>query len=187
MKPTLQSKNESWRNFQQINSVVLYIGIAALLWGSTAYNVILQRWSRGHRTRGQGQGHKKYLRPRPKTTLPRTDLLEAKTKDTGASVLQKTIFFSGDFKNKSLQKKLLLVLELHSRGFYVQAYADDLTVFITGAEMLWIWGMAQNWASEQELQFSSKKTKIVLFTHKRNLSSLSMNGSKLELSKEARL
>ena len=49
--------------------------------------------------------------------------------------------------------------------------------------------MAQNWASEQELQISSKKTKIVLFTHKRNpdLGSLSNNGSKLELSKKARL
>ena len=49
--------------------------------------------------------------------------------------------------------------------------------------------IAANWASKQELQFSSKKTEIVLFTHKRNpdLGSLSMNGSKLELSKEARL
>ena len=48
---------------------------------------------------------------------------------------------------------------------------------------------AANWALEQELQFSSKKTEIVLFTHKRNpdLSSLSMNGSKLELSEKARL
>ena len=61
--------------------------------------------------------------------------------------------------------------------------------------MLWIRGMARktiniaaNWASEQELQFSMR-TEIVLFTHKRNpeLGSLSMNGSKLELSKEARL
>ena len=50
--------------------------------------------------------------------------------------------------------------------------------------MLWIRGMpqkainiAENWALEQELQFSSKKTKIILFTHKRNpdLGSLSMN------------
>ena len=49
--------------------------------------------------------------------------------------------------------------------------------------------IAANWASEQELQFSSKKTQIVLFTHKWNpdLGSLSINGSKLELSKEARL
>ena len=69
-------------------------------------------------------------------------------------------------------------------------------MLVTGADMLWIRGMAQiainvaaNWASEQQLQFSSKKTEIVLFTHKRNsdLGSLSMNGSKLELFKEARL
>ena len=48
---------------------------------------------------------------------------------------------------------------------------------------------AAKWASEQELQFSRKKTEIVLFTFKRNpdLGSLSVNGSKLELSKEARL
>ena len=89
-----------------------------------------------------------------------------------------------------------LLLELRSRGFYVQAYADDLAILVTGADMLWIRGMAQkainiaaNWASEQELQFSSKKTETVLFTHKRNpdLGSLTMNGSKLELSKEAKL
>ena len=88
------------------------------------------------------------------------------------------------------------MLELRSRGFYVQAYADDLAVLVTGADMLWIRGMAQkainiatNWALDQELQFSSKKTEIILFTHKRNpdLGSLSMNGKKLELSKEARL
>ena len=69
-------------------------------------------------------------------------------------------------------------------------------MLVTGANMLWIISMAQkainiaaNWASEQELQFSSKKTEIVLFTHKRkpDLGYQSMNGSKLELSKEARL
>ena len=45
------------------------------------------------------------------------------------------------------------------------------------------------WVSEQELQFSSKKTEIVLFTHKRNpdLGFLSMIGLKLELSKNAKL
>ena len=89
-----------------------------------------------------------------------------------------------------------LLLELRGRGFYVQAYADDLAVLVTGADMLWIRGIIQkainiaaNWALEQELQFSSKKTEIALFTHKRNsdLGSLSMNGTKLELSKEARL
>ena len=62
--------------------------------------------------------------------------------------------------------------------------------------MLWIRGMAQkainiatNWTLEQELQFSNKKTENVLFSHKRNpdLGSLSVNSTKLELSKEARL
>ena len=62
--------------------------------------------------------------------------------------------------------------------------------------MLWIGGMAQkviniaaNLALEQELQFSSKKTEILRFTLKWNpdLGFLSINGSKLELSKEARL
>ena len=35
-----------------------------------------QRWSRGHKARGQGQGHKKNPRPR-------TGMLEAKAKDQG--------------------------------------------------------------------------------------------------------
>ena len=68
----------------------------------------------------------------------------------------------------------LCLKQLASRGFYVQAYSDDLAVLVTGADMLWIRGMAQkainiaeNCALEQELQFSCKKTDIVLFAHKR--------------------
>ena len=38
-----------------------------------------QRWSRGHKARGQGQGHKK--NPRPRTAFSRTDPLEAKDKN----------------------------------------------------------------------------------------------------------
>ena len=63
------------------------------------------------------------------------------------------------------------MLELRSRRFYVQAYADDLAVLVTGSDMLWIRGTAQkainiaaNWDSEQELQLSSNKTEIVFFT-----------------------
>ena len=43
----------------------------------------LQRWSRGHKARGQGQGqgHKKNPRPRPRTAFPRTDALEAKDRN----------------------------------------------------------------------------------------------------------
>ena len=40
-----------------------------------------QRWSRGHKARGQGQGHKKTPRPRLKTAFPSTDLLEAKDRN----------------------------------------------------------------------------------------------------------
>ena len=40
---------------------------------------IYQRWSRGHKARGQG--HKKNLRPRPRTAFPRTDALEAKDRN----------------------------------------------------------------------------------------------------------
>ena len=55
------------------------------------------------------------------------------------------------------------MLELRCRGFYIQAYAIDQAVLVTGADLLSIRGMARNWASEQELQISSKKTEIVLF------------------------
>ena len=40
-----------------------------------------QRWSRGHKARGQGQGHKKNPRPGPRTAFPRTDTLEAKDRN----------------------------------------------------------------------------------------------------------
>ena len=61
--------------------------------------IYYQRWSRGHKARGQGQGqgHKKISRPRA-----RADPLEAKATD--ASVLKKEKglqkFFSGDLKKK---------------------------------------------------------------------------------------
>ena len=43
------------------------------------YRCIQQRWSRGHKARGQG--HKKNPRPRPRTAFPRTDALEAKDRN----------------------------------------------------------------------------------------------------------
>ena len=124
-------------------------------------------------------------------------MLEAKVKDQRVrrKCSQKKEISKKKRKIRS-SKKCLLVLELRRKSFLVQAYAKDLEVLVTGAVMLWTRDMAQkainivaNWASEQELQFSSKKTENVRFTHKRNpdLDSLSMNGSKLELSQEARL
>ena len=56
----------------------------------TRYNTLVQRWSRGHKARGQGQGHKKIRgqgqgHPFRGQTLskPRTGMLEAKAKDQG--------------------------------------------------------------------------------------------------------
>ena len=79
-----------------------------------------QRWSRGHKARGQGQGqgHKKNPRPRPRTAFPRTDTHEAKDRNArgqgqgprtqSASALQKKKKkkkglhknFSGDLQKK---------------------------------------------------------------------------------------
>ena len=82
-----------------------------------------QRWSRGHKARGQGQGqgHKKNPRPRPRprTAFPRTDTLEAKDRNArgqgqgprtqSASALQKKKDlhknFSGDLQKKKKKKK----------------------------------------------------------------------------------
>ena len=67
-----------------------------------------QRWSRGHKARGQGQGqgHKKNPRPRPRprTALPRTEPLEAKDRNArgqGQGPRTQAQVFS---KKKSLQK-----------------------------------------------------------------------------------
>ena len=65
-----------------------------------------QRWSRGHKARGQGQGHKK--NPRPRTAFPRTDTLEAKDRNargqgqeprTQAQVLSKKKGFHKNFSS----------------------------------------------------------------------------------------
>ena len=70
-----------------------------------------QRWSRGHKARGQGQGHKK--NPRPRTAFPWTDTLEAKDRNargqgprTQAQVLSKIKKrFSQKFFRRSPKKK----------------------------------------------------------------------------------
>ena len=77
----------------------------------------LQRWSRGHKARGQGQdqGHKKNPRPRPRprTAFPRTDTLEAKDRNargqgqgprTQAQVLSKKKRSSQKFFKRSPRK-----------------------------------------------------------------------------------
>ena len=79
------------------------------------FNNANQRWSRGHKARGQGQGHKKIRgqeQPFRGQTLsrPRTGLLEAKAKDQGhkrkcSSKKSPHKNFSGDLHKKRFPKK----------------------------------------------------------------------------------
>ena len=73
-----------------------------------------QRWSRGHKARGQGQEHKKNPRTRPRTAFPRTDTLEAKDRNargqgqgprTQVQVLSKKKRSSQKFFRRSQKKK----------------------------------------------------------------------------------
>ena len=96
----------------------------SVLDSTSGYHVNEQRWSRGHKARGQGQGqgHKKNPRPRPRprTAFPRTDTLEAKDRNAwgrgqgprtqSASALQKkkkifTEIFQAISKKKKKKKK----------------------------------------------------------------------------------
>ena len=75
-----------------------------------------RRWSRGHKARGQGQGHK--INPRPRTAFPRTDTLEAKERNargqgqgprTQAQVLsKKKKVFTKIFQQAISEKKKVL-------------------------------------------------------------------------------
>ena len=48
---------------------------------SWASRHLITEVSREHEARGQGQGHKKNLRPRTRTAFPRTDTIEAKDRN----------------------------------------------------------------------------------------------------------
>ena len=66
---------------------------------------ISQRWSRGHKARGQG--HKKNPRPRPRTAFPRTDTLEAKDRNArgqGQGARTQAQVLSKKKKKRSSQK-----------------------------------------------------------------------------------
>ena len=75
-----------------------------------------QRWSRGHKARGQGQGQGHKKNPRPRTAFPRTDTLEAKDRNArgqgqgprtqGASALQKKKRSSQKFFKRSPLKNV---------------------------------------------------------------------------------
>ena len=78
----------------------------------------------------QGQGHKKIRgqgQPFRGQTLSGTGILEAKVQGHRRKCSPNKFFFLAISKKRS-SKKFLLVLELRSRRFYVQAYTDDLAV-----------------------------------------------------------
>ena len=64
----------NWTSKRFLSSVYPYVSVK-----NTCAQYFYQRSSRGHKARGQGQGHKKI--PRPRTAFPRTDPLEAKDRN----------------------------------------------------------------------------------------------------------
>ena len=71
---------------------------------ATSSTVTNQRWSRRQKARGQGQGHTKNPRLRPRTAFSRTDPLEAKDRNArgqGQGPRTQPQVFS---KKKGLQK-----------------------------------------------------------------------------------
>ena len=96
----------------------------AKLWNSLPYSLKqllyrkFQRWSRGHKARGQGHKKNPRRRPRPRTDFSRTDLLEETDRNargkgkgprTQAQVFSKNKglqnFFSGDLKKMKIKNK----------------------------------------------------------------------------------
>ena len=96
---------------------------------SLSYCTEIQRWSRGHKARGQGQGHKKILRPRP-----RTDPLEANAKGKGhrhkCSPKKKVfkIFFQAISKKKFF-KNFFQAKKVFKNFFYEETKKRSLQIF----------------------------------------------------------
>ena len=105
------------RFYKQVEGIIMGNPLGPTM--ANFFMVHLQRWSRGHKARGQG--HKKNPRPRPRTAFPRTDTLEAKDRNArgqgqgprtqSASALQKkkkkvfTKIFQAISKKKKKKKK----------------------------------------------------------------------------------
>ena len=95
-----------------------------MLLSQSQFLYALQRWNRGHKARGQDQGHKKISRPR-------TDPLEAKAKakDTDASVLQNLLLSPKFFQAKKVFKNFF------SDDLYLRKKKRSLQIFrkVSGA------------------------------------------------------
>ena len=73
-----------------------------IFWTKTQIRIYGQRWNRGHKARGQGQGQKKNSRPR--TALPRTDTLEAKDRNARGQGKEPRTQQASFLEKKNLQK-----------------------------------------------------------------------------------
>lgn len=89
-----------------------------------------------------------------------------------------------------------LLREYEAQNIYAQAWADDLAPLAEGTDEVQvrrraqkIVDIAERWAHENEMQFSSSKTEVVVFTHRRKweMRKLRVNGQLIEYSKSARL
>ena len=79
-----------------------------------------QRWSWGTKARGQGQGHNKIPRLRPRTALARTDPLEAKNRNArgqgqGPSTLAQVL---SKKKRKKIFNKIFQAISEKKKGFH---------------------------------------------------------------------
>ena len=54
-----------------------------------------------------------------------------------------------------------LLVDLRNKGFHVQAHADDVAILVTGTNMLWIKGRAQNFGGHPPID-DWKKLKTAL-------------------------
>ena len=116
------------------------------LFGAADFDVGYQRWSRGHKARGQGQGHKKISRPR-------TDPLEAKDQRhrrkcspkkrsskifSGKKSLQN--FFSSDLYSRKPKKRSLQIFCKVS-GVFQQIFNGSKIVLSSSRGQSNFWGL----------------------------------------------
>ena len=89
-----------------------HIGLPSAVLSTENVTINLQRWSRGHKARGQGQGLGQTLsRPRPRTKVTGASVLKKKEglqKFFSSNLKKKAFktFFSGDFHFRKTKKGL---------------------------------------------------------------------------------
>ena len=89
-----------------------------------------QRWTRGHKARDQGQGHKKNPRPKPRTAFPKTDTLEAKNRNArGQGARTQAQVLSKKKKKRSTQK--FFRRSQKKKKVFTKIFSSDLHKILT--------------------------------------------------------